>query len=736
MRLICTALVVCVAGASIAGQANSSTQRVARLAAAGKLWATIKYFHPSISESDPGAWDAALLDAIPRVQSAHTAGEFAAALSQMVAVLGDPITRIERVQPASASRWLGFKSIEDREGVLVVTSGDTGGDPLDSANDVIKRLPQAKGVVFDLRPGVVHPWFWDPRSVIAVVSKPIVYPAHRFRVHAGLVTPRGAEGSPYFSGWMIRAAPVSAPPPPGSRDIPVVFLVRSTEQLPAAAVALQAHGTGYVIAEQPVDDRYIARHGLARHYQMDLTDGLRAHVRTSEMLHADGTVGMRADRLVSASEALGVALAAANGNVSHAQRLPAPAFYQPKRPEQPYAATPYPSEAIRILGAVRIWSVFEWFSAYRHLMDPGWDNVLEEALEKFSAARDAREYHLAVAEMVSHVNDTHSEVTSPVLTDFWGPATPALALRPGEGHAVVVRITDESAARAGISIGDVIVSVDGESTEARLRRISRYIAASTPQALRRDAVNRLLRGADKSIARVRIAKGDGIERDIDLERRVAFRDATMRPAGQEVFRLLPGDIGYIDLRLLRNHEVDQVFDALKDTDGLVFDMRGYPNDTRHAVARKLAAKPITLSGGSLYVRVLFEPGTETRQDLTQARTVIEPSARPYRGRSVMLIDDRAQSQSEATAALLRAVHGTVFIGSATAGANGEGSNFSVPGGLSVGLTAYGVVRADGSSVQRVGERPDIEVLPSVAGIRAGRDEVLERAVAYLTSGSR
>jgi C-terminal processing protease CtpA/Prc len=734
MRLICTALVVCVAGASLAAQDNLSTQRVARLAAAGKLWATIKYFHPSISESDPGPWDAALLDAIPRVQAATTVGEFAAALSQMVAVLGDPVTRIEHVQPASASRWLGFTSIEDREGVLVVTSGDTGGDPLDSATDVIKRLPQAKGVVFDLRAGAVHS-VWDPRSVLAVVSNPIVYPAHRFRVHAGLVTPRGAEGSPYFSGWLIRAAPVSAPPPPGSRDIPVVFLVRSTEQLPAAAVALQAQGTGYIITEQPIDDRYIARHGFARHYQMDLTDGLRAHVRTSEMLHADGTMGMRPDRLVSASEALGVALAAANGKVSHAQRLPAPAFYQPKRPEQPYAGTPYPSEAIRLLGAFRIWSVFEWFSAYRHLMDPGWDNVLEDALAKFSAARDAREYHLAVAEMVSHVNDTHAEVTSPVLTDFWGPATSAIALRPVEGQAVVVRITDESAAQAGISIGDVIVSVDGESTEARLRRISRYIAASTPQALRRDSVNRLLRGADKSIARVRIAKGAGIERDIQLERRVGFRDATIRPAGEHVFRLLPGNIGYIDLRLLRNHEVDQVFDALKDTDGLVFDMRGYPNDTRHAVARKLTAKPITLNGG-LYVRVLFEPGTETRQDLTQARTEIEPSARPYRGRSVMLIDDRAQSQSEATAALLRAVHGTVFVGSATAGANGEGTNFSVPGGLSVGLTGYGVVRADGSSVQRVGERPDFEVLPTVAGIRAGRDEVLERAVAYLTSGSR
>jgi C-terminal processing protease CtpA/Prc len=133
--------------------------------------------------------------------------------------------------------------------------------------------------------------------------------------------------------------------------------------------------------------------------------------------------------------------------------------------------------------------------------------------------------------------------------------------------------------------------------------------------------------------------------------------------------------------------------------------------------------------------VLFEPGTETRQDLLGIARTIEPSAAPYGGKTVMLIDDRAQSQSEATAEMLRAVHGTRFVGTATAGANGEGSNFSVPGRLSVGLTGVGVIRADGTTMQRVGMRPDIEVAPTLLGIRAGRDEVLDR-VAYLTSSVR
>jgi C-terminal processing protease CtpA/Prc len=165
-------------------------------------------------------------------------------------------------------------------------------------------------------------------------------------------------------------------------------------------------------------------------------------------------------------------------------------------------------------------------------------------------------------------------------------------------------------------------------------------------------------------------------------------------------------------------------------------MRGYPNDTRRAVARKLIATTQSLRTSWPYVRVLFEPGTETRQDLMGMAVSIEASAAPYRGKTVMLIDDRAQSQSEATAEMLRAVHGTRFIGTATAGANGEGSGFSVPGGLEVGLTGAGIIRADGTTMQRVGIRPDVEVAPTLLGIRAGRDEVLERAVAYLTSSSR
>jgi C-terminal processing protease CtpA/Prc len=56
---------------------------------------------------------------------------------------------------------------------------------------------------------------------------------------------------------------------------------------------------------------------------------------------------------------------------------------------------------------------------------------------------------------------------------------------------------------------------------------------------------------------------------------------------------------------------------------------------------------------------------------------------------------------------------------------------TVPGGLSVRFSGHDVRHADGRQLQRVGLTPDIEVAPTIQGVREGRDEVLERAIRWL-----
>ena len=63
-----------------------------------------------------------------------------------------------------------------------------------------------------------------------------------------------------------------------------------------------------------------------------------------------------------------------------------------------------------------------------------------------------------------------------------------------------------------------------------------------------------------------------------------------------------------------------------------------------------------------------------------------------------------------------------------------GRDVVLPGGFRVAFTGHDVRWPDGQQFQRVGLITDVEFRPTIAGISGGRDEVLERAVAYLKAG--
>jgi C-terminal processing protease CtpA/Prc len=83
---------------------------------------------------------------------------------------------------------------------------------------------------------------------------------------------------------------------------------------------------------------------------------------------------------------------------------------------------------------------------------------------------------------------------------------------------------------------------------------------------------------------------------------------------------------------------------------------------------------------------------------------------------------------------LRSGNRATVIGSQTAGADGNVSRFSLPGGLTTAFSGIGVYYPDGKETQRVGIVPDIEVKPTIKGIQEGRDELLERAISVLENG--
>jgi C-terminal processing protease CtpA/Prc len=95
---------------------------------------------------------------------------------------------------------------------------------------------------------------------------------------------------------------------------------------------------------------------------------------------------------------------------------------------------------------------------------------------------------------------------------------------------------------------------------------------------------------------------------------------------------------------------------------------------------------------------------------------------------VIIVNETTQSQAEYTTMAFRASNNAIVIGSTTAGADGNVSQFSLPGGITTWISGLGVYYPDGRETQRVGIIPDIVIKPMIKGIKDGRDELLEEAI--------
>jgi C-terminal processing protease CtpA/Prc len=108
----------------------------------------------------------------------------------------------------------------------------------------------------------------------------------------------------------------------------------------------------------------------------------------------------------------------------------------------------------------------------------------------------------------------------------------------------------------------------------------------------------------------------------------------------------------------------------------------------------------------------------------------------YKGKVVVLINEEAISQAEHLCLFFEAATDVTFVGTPTAGANGDITLMVLPGNLVVSFTGHNVRHADGRQLQRVGIQPTIKVAPTIRGLADGRDEILEAAIKYLQTAKK
>jgi len=191
----------------------------------------------------------------------------------------------------------------------------------------------------------------------------------------------------------------------------------------------------------------------------------------------------------------------------------------------------------------------------------------------------------------------------------------------------------------------------------------------------------------------------------------------------DTFHLLSKDVAYLKLSSVKSEDAKHYVESATGTKGLIIDIRNYPSNF------------MVFALGSLLVQKETQFARFTIGDLSSPGAFhwgesvsLTPAQPHYSGKIVILVDEVSLSSAEYTTMAFRAAPGAVVVGSTTAGADGNVSPIPLPGGVQGAISGIGVFYPDKKPTQRIGIIPDVVVRPTIAGIRAGRDEVLEEGI--------
>lgn len=379
---------------------------------------------------------------------------------------------------------------------------------------------------------------------------------------------------------------------------------------------------------------------------------------------------------------------------------------------------PAPDRHQRLLGAMRYWNIIEYFSPYKSEIGRPWSDVFRQHIAAIADAVLHSDYLLRMRAFTAEIKDSHSFFSATGLTV---QRAPPFRLARIDGKPLVTRAQPSA---GQVSPGDELLSVNGVLLSQRHSERLPWASGSNPIATERDLLTDAS-SAPASSAEYRFARPDGSQYSVTLP--LSFdnysdMDNAAGPLWQQ--RDLAGSCtaGLVDLARLEAADVDAMLEAMRGTDLLVLDIRNYPRGTMWPMVDVLYPRPTNMA--LLDFPQLDAPGVFSRLQNVLGGT----KHRPYAGRIIVLQNETSQSQSEFSIQGFLAIDGSFTVGSQTAGADGNVSSVSLPGGITSWFSGLGVYFPDGRSTQRVGIVPDLHVAPSPAGLAAGQDEVLDAAL--------
>jgi len=302
---------------------------------------------------------------------------------------------------------------------------------------------------------------------------------------------------------------------------------------------------------------------------------------------------------------------------------------------------------------------------------------------RYSTAVDSAETPQAFAAVLEsaldELHDFHAEVRSynphrflpaPTFEDIYAE------FRKGKARVVAVRPGGD-AERAGVTVGDEVVQVQGELIErAVASRLGGAKDATSPNA-RQWALLSVLTGRSDESRRIVLRRKGRSELAVSLPVRREFK----RKPGALECPLVSGDIGYIRFHNSLGDqatvaEFDHALAALQSTKGLILDLRDVPSGGNSSVALGIMGRFISTTAS--YQRHRIPHYGQPDVDRNWIEQVAPRGPFTYKAPLIVLVDHWTGSMGEGIAIGFDAMHRGQVLGTRMAGLAGAVSDFQLP----------------------------------------------------------
>jgi carboxyl-terminal processing protease len=414
---------------------------------------------------------------------------------------------------------------------------------------------------------------------------------------------------------------------------------------------------------------------------------------------------------------------------------------QPNRRGLAYLAKDPPELALasnlsaeeRLRNFQSLWSLVDANYADFDLKSIDWTAVGVRYLNRLSSVAGDDDFYLMMFQFVNELKDTHSWLNNykpPLLSTARDMPTDLFADRP-----YVI---------AGDKAGWEVLAVDGMSFPERVEWMRPYLhASSSERRFRREAARALLAGKTPDPVSVTLRSPQGEAQTLTLKRGgrsipfVAPHLSIALTSQQFVdFGRYPSGLGYIRIRSFNGREeiakeFDRALDALRDTRGLILDVRDNPGGFGHdeIVGRFL--------NKTTFVGYSHTKSGPKHNQLEKQKNFIEPRGWKYQEPVALLVNDGTGSAADLFTRDMHAAPHVTIIGTTTHGnLSGEAVYAVLPCGLVVRISNGYLSDTKDRSIEVNGNVPDITVEPSIDDCLAGRDPVLDRASEFLLAGGQ